>query len=179
MSASPALHTPPASGHLQDDGSGGLVFDEAPPSSRLRPLSGHRRRSGSVPCRRPRDHSRQMRADHTLQHDATTISSLSRRPAVSVPQIVVDDRSLQPTTGHEEALRSEDVDESPAAAFRPRCRTVSQDPTYRPPSLVLPCRKLSLSTSPSTSGTLCTGEFIRVLLQRTDAGRPTAVSRPQ
>lgn len=173
-------HMPPVSAHLHDAGSLPLVFEQPPSptgsdqlyaSSRCYQSPGHRRRSGSVPCRRPRDHlhsARQVRGGTMT----TTTSTLLHLPAISVPQIIVNDQTLQPTADYEEVLLlSKDVQESPVA-FRPRCQTVSLDPTYRSRSpTVLPCRRRSLSTNLSTSGTLYTGEWIRVLLQRTDAGR--------
>ena len=192
-STNSAYEAEPARGHLHDAGSLPLVFYEPPSprrydqqttTSRLHPTSGHRRRSGSVPCRRPRNHppsSRQVRAGQSSDH--VTTASLLQLPAITVPQIVVDDDdSQQPAADHDEQSPSKDVDVTPTA-FRPRCQTVSLDPTDHSLSLVLPSRTLSLSTSLSTSRTLYTGDWIRLLLQRTDASRhadddDAPVSRP-
>lgn len=194
--ANPAHQTSPGSVHQQDASSMPLVFEEPPlpaghdqrtATSRLHPLSEHRRRSGSVPCRRPRDQpvsSRHLRAGQSPDRvpQETTTASLLKLPAISVPQIIVDDQCDQPAIDHEEGLcRSKDASDSPIS-LRPRCQTLSLDPSDRTVSVVLPSRTLSLSMNLSTSRTLCTGEWIRVLLQRTDASMTTSddvsVSRP-
>ena len=155
---------------LRDAGSLPLVFAEEPPpsssslspglhrravtASRIHPRSVARRsRSGSVPCHRERlrDQPRQVRRVLGPPTQAPT--------ALSVPRIVVVDQSQQPATEHREvtgpdALRSTYVDDSPAD-FRPRCRTVSLDPTDQSLFLVLlRSRTLSLSTDLWTSSVL-------------------------
>jgi len=188
-SVSPAHLPPRATGHLRDVGSlppSPSEHDERSATSYLRPPSGHRRRSGSVPCRRSRRQPpslRQVRVGrrNNAQRETTT-ASLLELPTISIPQIVVNDQIQQPDTDYDrrtgrEELRSEDVDDS-SAAFRPRCQTVSLDPTDRCPSSALPSRTLSLSADLSSSRLVSNGEWIEVLLRRTNASGDAPVSDP-
>jgi len=118
----------------------------SPPSAHRRRSSrphAQRHRSGSVPCRRPRD---QRRARLLGRRRATTTStSMVGLSTFSVPQIVVVDqneRQVSPVDDdNDDRLQTND------SAFRPRCRTVSLDPTDRSPSLVQPGRSRTLSVN--------------------------------
>jgi len=177
--------------HKHDGGSLPLIFAVPPsPSERdqhtavssRHQLSGHRRRSGSVPCRRCRDQPRLIRSSEHVQRQTT----MSVR---DIPRIIVDQSQVEQTDTDREldtgpGLRSKraDDDDSPTVC-RPRCQTVSLHQTDRSPSIVLPIRRLSVSGNLSASRTVYTAEWVRLLLQRSDdaSGRTrddTSVSDP-
>lgn len=184
VSQSPGL----IGGHLQQDGDSSLP--PSPSHSELSttsprhlhpPSAHHRRRSGSVPCRRTTHDQRRSslrrpggrRGATQRQATGRCTSSLVELPTLSIPRIVVNGQTQQPPdpdTTERPARGS--VDDRPTA-FRPRRQTVSalHHPGQRLfPSFVLPSsRTLSLSVDLSSARLVYSGgEFIRLLLQRTD-----------
>jgi len=176
--------SPSTSAHLLDDDASSpspTSLAALPSDTRLHPPPPprHRRRSGSVPCRRPRGRDDRPPRPRQLSVRRADRACGVRRglSELCVPQIVVDRSQAGDRQPDDEGVleesgrrRSKDVDVSPAAAIRRRCQTVSLTPSddRRSPSLLLPVRRLSVSASPPTaSGTVYTGEWIRLLLQRT------------
>jgi len=138
----------------------------------------HRGRSGSVPCRRATHDQlrsslrRRPGRGASTQRQATTRHYTSSLTTLSIPRITVDNHRTQDTDDDaNERPERRDLDD-PRTVLRPRRQTVSGGlaATDRFPSFVLPSNKtLSLSVD-LTSARLVysSGEFIRLLLQRTD-----------